>query len=620
MSAPIETQVRPSAQGRDDILVCSFHTPDDYYAEAAEQLRGSLSGLGIPHRIAEVQKAPGEEWIELCRKKIPFLHSVCEDHPDKRIFWIDIDCDIDYLPGFVADFSADIIGFQRGFNTPLRIGYGHSARFWEPCFWGINTTPAARAYISDAARASASMSIRATDDYFFEEAWRRNADRLSFQVIPASMLGGRTAQDGTGERPFFFFGSSGNVATFKGLAAQHDRRARPNPMKPAPGVKSIALQTARQMQGVLPSRIAGPLRRLSDRIGVTEFLSPTLPATSNGGSGLSPNSIYHLVHEAREGRAEAVRDRIAAMDARRLPAATDLAVIGAANAFLEHAGQVSEDALRLHWWDKPYPGNYGDWLSPLILGKLTARPVRFQRHDEADAPPHLMALGSIGRFAQTSSILVGTGISRSDAALAPDATYISLRGPYSAQAVAAAGGPKVERFGDPAAILPRLFPHPHPANSNGRIALVRHFSHRSIPLRMPEHVDELSILRSGRDAILALIHKLHEYDAVLTSAMHVYITCHAYGIPVALVTFEGHENAVHGDQVKYRDYAAGIGLPERMPIPIGPDLRRRALLDLVEHDRISETAMDEVTAALHDAVALYDRVERRPAERRAARS
>ena len=589
------------------LLFCSFHTPDDYYSEAAARLRATLADLAIPHRIVQVDKNPDEEWIEICRKKIPFLHQVCQDNPDKRIFWIDVDCDIDYLPGFVSGFSADIIGFQRGFNTPLRIGYGHSARFWEPCFWGINTTPAARAYVADAARASASMTIRATDDYFFEEAWRRNADRLSFQVIPSTMLGGRISEHPGPERPFFFFGSSGHVASFKGLAAQHVRNkarvATPGPQGPQ-GVRSIALNTARQVQSALPQRLAVPLRRLSDRIGVTEFLSPSLPGT---GGGLSPGSIYNIIHEAREGRADAVRQRMEAMTTRRLPSATDQAVTAAAEAFLEHARPESPaQPLRLHWWDKPYPGNFGDWLSPLILQTVTGRPILFQRHDEADAPPHLMAVGSVGRFAQSSSILVGTGISRSDATLAPDATYVSLRGPYSAQAVAAAGGPRVERFGDPAVLLPRLFPVLAPARGNGRLALVRHFSHRTIALRLPEQVEELSILRSGRSAILDLIRRLHDYDAVLTSAMHVYIACHAYGLPVGLITFEGFEDAVHGDRVKYRDYAAGVGLPERLPVPVGPDLRRRALADLVEHDRIPRAAMDEVEAALAEAVALYD--------------
>ncbi|MFD1482616.1 polysaccharide pyruvyl transferase family protein [Paracoccus nototheniae] len=585
-----------------DVLFCSFHTPDEYYTKAADNLRTSLNRLGIAHEIAEVPKAPGEEWLEICRKKIPFLHSVCEANPERKIFWIDVDCDIDYLPDFVSGFSADIIGFQRGFGHPMRIGYGNSARFWEPCFWGINTSPAARAYIRDAHDACDSMTVRATDDFFFEEAWRTNADRLTFQVIPSSMLLGRASLPEDARRAFFYFGSSGNVPAFKGLAAQHTRSGGKTSTASAPGVKSLALRLARRTQGALPQRITIPLRRISDELGLTEYLSPTLPASRQ----LSQRSIYNIVHDAREGRRDVVEARLADISSRRLLGRADRAVIGAAEALLDYASPKGGKDVRLLWWDKPYPGNYGDWLSPLVVQGAVDRPVRFQRHDEINAKPHLVSIGSIGRFAQQSSIVVGSGFSRADAAIAPDATYVSLRGPYSAQLVAAAGGPKVDRFGDPAVILPRLIPLSRPQTTNGRLALVRHFAHREISLRLPEHVDEHSVLLSRRADIEAFIARLVGYDAVLTSAMHVYITCHAYGIPVALLTFEGFEDAVAGDQMKYRDYAAGVGLPERMPLPVSHDLRDRTLADLVEHDRISEAVMDDVQTALTDAVAILD--------------
>lgn len=585
-----------------EVLFCSFHTPDEYYARAATNLRASLNRLGIAHEITEVSKAPGEEWLEICRKKIPFLHSVCDRNPDRKIFWIDVDCDIDYLPDFVSGFSADIIGFQRGFGHPMRIGYGNSSRFWEPCFWGINTTPPARAYIRDAHLACESMALRATDDFFFEEAWRKNADQLTFQMIPSAMLLGRADQPDTGRRPFFYFGSSGNVATFKGLAAQHTRKSAARPTATKGGVKSMALKVARQTQEALPQRLAVPLRRLSDEIGLTEFLSPTLPASRQ----MSQRSIYNIVHDAREGRRDVVEARLADISSRRLLGNADRAAIGAAQAFLDYWGN-DDTALPLLWWDKPYPGNYGDWLSPLVFHDALKRPVCFQRHDEIGAKSHLIGIGSIGRFAQASSIVVGAGFSRADAKIAPDATYISLRGPYSAQLVAAAGGPQVERFGDPAAILPCLIPLDRPASTNGRLALVRHFAHRNISLRLPEQVDELSVLLSRRADIEAFIARLGQYDAVLTSAMHVYITCQAYGIPVALITFDGFEGAVAGDQMKYRDYAAGVGLPERMPQTVGHDLRQRALADLVEHDRIPKAAMDEIHEALSEAAAVFDR-------------
>ena len=75
-----------------------------------------------------------------------------------------------------------------------------------------------------------------------------------------------------------------------------------------------------------------PLRRLSDRIGFTEYLSPSQPRPQ----GLSPGSIYRIIHDAREGDAAQVRTRIAAASARRLLGPADQAVIGAAQAFLDY--------------------------------------------------------------------------------------------------------------------------------------------------------------------------------------------------------------------------------------------------------------------------------------------
>ena len=64
---------------------------------------------------------------------------------------------------------------------------------------------------------------------------------------------------------------------------------------------------------------------------------------------------------------------------------------------------------------------------------------------KATKKPHLVALGSIGRFIRPSSIVVGTGISRDDIELARKARYISVRGPITARVLRESGGPKVDR-------------------------------------------------------------------------------------------------------------------------------------------------------------------------------
>lgn len=332
--------------------------------------------------------------------------------------------------------------------------------------------------------------------------------------------------------------------------------------------------------------------------------------------GVSQGELRRWVHDqiirkAQLGEAAYVRQRMSDLTSRRSANGLDRVSFQAAGSFLEHAEHhdtlTHGDPLRLFWWPKPYPGNYGDWLSPLILQKLSSRPVLFHRLGGEVSVPHLLSVGSIGRFATGSSVLCGTGVSSRDTELAPDATYISLRGPYSAKCLVASGGPRVERFGDPAIVLPRLIQSNAVKDRGDRYALVRHFSHRKIDLSLPDNMVELSIYRSGEESIREFIDELHRYQAVITSAMHVYITCHAYGIPVALVSFEGHEGAVHGDHIKYHDYAAGAGVPERSPEVIGADLRNMDLHNLIHHEQISGSAMDEVASALGDAIAAFDR-------------
>ena len=198
--------------------------------------------------------------------------------------------------------------------------------------------------------------------------------------------------------------------------------------------------------------------------------------------------------------------------------------------------------------------------------------------------------------------MVGTGISRDDIELARKARYISVRGPITARVLRESGGPKVTAFGDPGVLLSRIFPIERGA-TNGRIALVRHHSHRNAPIDLPDHVDELSVLMSRTGDIEAFLRALVRYDAVLTSAMHVMTACQSYGIPCGLITFEEFEDRVHGSGIKYEDYALGAGVDVVNPQVVGLDLRRWDLVGPVRDIRVSEEVKDEVEKHMRVAVA-----------------
>jgi hypothetical protein len=210
-------------------------------------------------------------------------------------------------------------------------------------------------------------------------------------------------------------------------------------------------------------------------------------------------------------------------------------------------------------------------------------------------------LGSVGRFIKSNSVVVGTGVSSFEHQLNPKAQYVSVRGPHTAELLKNSGGPVVTNFGDPAIVLSRILPMVR-GKTNGRIALIRHHTHLQAPVKLPENFDELSVLVSNPEDVINFIHKLNEYDSIVTSAMHVLITCQSYGIPCALVAFKGFEDYVHGSGIKYSDYSLGAELPEVNPVAINPKLDISEVLPITFNYKVSQSKIDEVEKAIKEGL------------------
>ncbi|MEO9490017.1 MAG: polysaccharide pyruvyl transferase family protein [Marinomonas sp.] len=592
-----------------DLIICSFHTDDEYYTAAGNRLRKSLDALDLPHEITSIS-ADGADWIDICRKKIPFLHSICMKYPDKKVFWIDGDCELDNLPEFIHQSSADIIGFQRGFSSPLKIGYANRTRFWEPCFWGIGTSATARAYIDTALKAEQRLTVRATDDYFFEEAWRIHAEELTFQVIPSGFVAGKSDKIS----PFFIFGSSGNVAEFKGKAQQHESVVPLAARSSTP--KSIPAKSMIKKPASLGVRVKRKLRREAGKIlrqitdqpakSIGHAQKATKPQTGAPVLTAAQKSIQTAMIAAKAGNREKAETVLADIQSRTLLNAYQQNAATGIQSFLDYSDKPAGEKLRLVWWEKPYPGNFGDWLSPLIFYRATQdRKVMFVPPNGKAKGPHIVGLGSIMRFVNVNSIVTGAGISQLDLEINPKAQYVSVRGPLTAKAIQEAGGPSVTSFGDPGILMRRFMPVARSV-TNGRTALVRHYAHRKLFIKLPDYMDEHSNLMSDAHSIHLLMQTLSQYDSVVTSAMHIYIVCQSYGIPCALVTFTSGEGMVAGDGTKYIDYARGVGVPEAAPTVVDLDLRTRDFDNLITDHVISQAKTDEVEEALKSAISAYD--------------
>jgi len=572
-------------------IVCSFFTGDEYYKGHARRLRANLDALGLEYDLREITKNEGEDWADICRKKVGFIAEVCEANPTKKVFWIDVDCEIFSIPDFILNSTADIIGFQRGFSIPVRIGYENRGRFWEPCFWGINSTPQARKMVRVAAEFEALATVRATDDFFFEEAWRAFSPNMTFQIIPSNCAVDKGHGSLDSHEAFFRFGSSGQVDNFKNKVEQHKGSKARRKFKP----KRDFLRFAKFVEEKLPENVSTKMRLLVDASGVTGFL------TGSKHNNLSHQKANLMVKAAKNGDLESYKKAIEIFNSEVLPNRYESAAMKVASSFLAYSTKRSAKKISLAWWENPYPGNFGDWLTPFIISHYTESKLMFQGLPTRAPRKHIVSLGSVGRFIKSNSVVVGTGVSSFKHALNPKADYVSVRGPHTAKLLVDSGGPRVDDFGDPAIVLSRILPFTR-GKTNGRIALIRHFTHLQAPVKLPNNYDELSVHLSHPDDISEFIGKLINYDSVVTSAMHVLITCQSYGIPCALVVFEGFEDYVPGDGTKYIDYALGAGVEPISPTSISPELKWEEIEPIMKTIRVSEEKISQVENAIKEGI------------------
>ena len=596
--AALETQFKPKPSPVvppeiriKNAIVCSFFTSDDYYKAHGARLRSNLEDLGIAFDLREITKKEGEDWAAICRKKVAFIAEVCAKNPDKKVFWIDVDCELFSIPDFILNSTADLIGFQRGFSTPTKIGYQNRGRFWEPCFWGINNTDQARKMINAAAEFEEVATVRATDDYFFEEAWRATSGNMTFQIIPSNCAVDKGAGSLESHEVFFRFGSSGQVENFKGVVEQHKGNTAKRLLNP----KRELLRFAKRIEEKLPLGISTKLRLIVDASGVTGFL------TGKNHNNINNQTINKLVTAGKSGDLASFNESLTHFKRKALPNRYERAAIKVASSYLAYSAKPSKKEILISWWENPYPGNFGDWLTPFIFNHYTENRIIFQGLTSRTNKSHIVSLGSVGRFIKPNSVVVGTGVSSFKHALNPKADYISVRGPHTAKLLIESGGPEVTSFGDPGVVLSRILPFTR-GETNGRIALVRHYTHVQAPVRLPENFDELSVQISHPDDVIAFIEKLNEYESVVTSAMHVMITCQSYGIPCALIVFKGFEEYVHGTGIKYSDYALGAGLPVMDPIAINPKLDMAEIEPITFTYKVSESKIDEVEVAIRESL------------------
>jgi len=201
------------------------------------------------------------------------------------------------------------------------------------------------------------------------------------------------------------------------------------------------------------------------------------------------------------------------------------------------------------WWPRsPAPGNFGDVLTPHILGHYgIAHGWATLKTAEA------ICTGSVIRFARKGMVVMGSGAMRATDRVDPGARILWTRGPLTREVVLASGGECPDIYGDPAMLLPRVFPR-----TVEPMYEVGYFPHY-VDL---EHVHGLPAVINPLWPVQVVLRALWKCKRIVSSSLHGIIAAHAYGIPAAWVKLSDN---LDGDDIKFHDHAQAVGLPE-MPL------------------------------------------------------
>lgn len=262
------------------------------------------------------------------------------------------------------------------------------------------------------------------------------------------------------------------------------------------------------------------------------------------------------------------------------------------SAFLEYAAGTNE-TINLLWVDGPmHLGNFGDWLSPYILKKISGQRINHVPDYSLFPDKHMIGIGSIARKINRDSHVFGTGIHSINDSINPDAIFYFVRGPYTRKRLLECGGPKVDFLGDMGFILSKIYNNN--VQKRNKVLLVRHTIHQDIPLMLGNDIVEYSINASNSKTIENFIDEILASHVVITSAMHCYIACMSYGIPCLLIDFKDSKKSFFGDGIKYLDASEGAGLKKMNRLTLGLDLRNIDFANHVSAEGVNQAFIDDL--------------------------
>lgn len=237
--------------------------------------------------------------------------------------------------------------------------------------------------------------------------------------------------------------------------------------------------------------------------------------------------------------------------------------------------------VRVVRWNPEHPGggrvdNFGDLLGPLVVRRVVGE------RTAAHSGPSLLTIGSILQFAERGDVVWGSGINgklragRIDPRRALDVR--AVRGPLTAAALEATGVGVPTTSGDPALLLPSVFPESRALAAPDR---------RRHPVVVVPNVNDHDLDAAGYHVVSPIGDPWRVIGEVLTgalvvgSSLHAIITAEAYGLPARAV------RSASESIIKYVDYYEGTG---RRGVRIAESVEQAVALGGVEPAPVFDSA------------------------------
>jgi pyruvyltransferase len=237
--------------------------------------------------------------------------------------------------------------------------------------------------------------------------------------------------------------------------------------------------------------------------------------------------------------------------------------------------------------------NFGDALFPPIVERIVKRPVELV--DENYPGPKLIAGGSALHCARDGDVLWGAGLrTEEDFKSHPRFRHLrvaAVRGPITRNFLLSRYPFDVpEVFGDPAILLPELFPEWSRRTVKGRIGVIPHFSNRHEYMSRSE---DLVVIPPNQEP-QRIVPEILTCELVIAGSLHGLIVAEAFGIPARWLNSSRTE-----PELKYYDYYQGT---DRYPHPVktvsdAVDLGGEPAPRSLDRDRLLESFPRDVMRA-----------------------